>query len=104
MEVNALCCFTKHLPGMHRHILIATDGSELSPAAIDYGIALAKSVGAKATAITVTPPHKSAVAAGWLTDFALAAGALTDAAKEHQERMKLVAAQYLSVARDAAAA
>jgi nucleotide-binding universal stress UspA family protein len=87
---------------MHKHILITTDGSELSRAAIEYGIALAKSVGAKATALTVTPPHKSVVAAGWLTDFA--AGALTDAAKEHQERMELLAAQHLGIARDAASA
>ena len=79
---------------MHKHILIPTDGSELSRVAIDYGIALAKSVGAKATAITVTPSHKFAVAAGWLTD----------SAKQHQERMELLAGQYLGVARDAAAA
>jgi nucleotide-binding universal stress UspA family protein len=31
---------------MHRHILIPTDGSELSQNAIDYGMALAKSVNA----------------------------------------------------------
>jgi nucleotide-binding universal stress UspA family protein len=79
---------------MHKHILITTDGSELSRAAIEYGITLAKSVGAKATAITVTPPHQSVVAAG----------AVTNEAKEHQERMELLAAQYLSIARDAAAA
>ncbi len=79
---------------MYKHILIATDGSDLSQAAIDYGIALAKSVGAKATAITVTPSHKFAVAAGWLTD--------TEA--EYQERMKLLAEHYLGHARDAAAA
>ncbi len=79
---------------MHRHILIATDGSELSRGAIGYGIALAKSVGAKATAITVTPSHKFAVAAGWLTDTA----------EEYQQRMQLLAEHNLSVARDAAAA
>src|SRR6476469_9428097 len=89
---------------MHKHILITTDGSELSRAAIEYGIALAKSVGAKATAIMVTPPHKFAVVTGWPTDSALAAGALTDAVKKHQERMELLAAQYLSIAQDAAAA
>jgi nucleotide-binding universal stress UspA family protein len=78
---------------MHKHILITTDGSELSRAAIEYGITLAKSVGAKATAITVTPPHP-----------VVAAGAVKNEAKEHQERMELLAAQYLSIARDAAAA
>ncbi len=79
---------------MHRHILIATDGSELSRAAINYGTALSKSVGAKTTAITVMPSYKFVIAAGWLTTTA----------KEHEERMKLLAEQYLSVARDAAAA
>jgi nucleotide-binding universal stress UspA family protein len=39
---------------MHRHILIPTDGSDLSAEAIEYGIALAKAVGAKVTALTVT--------------------------------------------------
>jgi nucleotide-binding universal stress UspA family protein len=38
---------------MHRHILIPTDGSELSLNAIEYGMALAKSVNAKVTVLTV---------------------------------------------------
>ena len=38
---------------MYRHILIPTDGSELSQA---HGLALAKSVGAKVTAIYVVEP------------------------------------------------
>lgn len=41
---------------MYRHILITTDGSELSKKAEVHGIALAKSVGAKVTGITVTMP------------------------------------------------
>jgi nucleotide-binding universal stress UspA family protein len=41
---------------MHRHILIPTDGSELSQEAIDYGMALAKSVNAKVTVLTVSTP------------------------------------------------
>ena len=39
---------------MYRHILIATDGSELAHRALVHGLALAKSVGAKVTALTVT--------------------------------------------------
>lgn len=39
---------------MYHHILIATDGSELSFHALSHGLALAKSVGAKVTALTVT--------------------------------------------------
>ena len=41
---------------MYKHILIATDGSDLSEQAIEHGIALAKSVGASVTAVTVTEP------------------------------------------------
>lgn len=45
---------------MHTHILIPTDGSELSAKTIEYGIALAKSVGAKVTGLTVSRPRGSA--------------------------------------------
>ena len=41
---------------MYRHILIATDGSELAYRALTHGLALAKSVGAGVTALTVTEP------------------------------------------------
>jgi len=41
---------------MHTHILIPTDGSELSAKTIEYGIALAKSVGARVTGLTVSRP------------------------------------------------
>ncbi len=41
---------------MYQHILIATDGSEMSMRALAHGLALAKSVGAKVTALTVTEP------------------------------------------------
>ena len=39
---------------MYKHILIPTDGSELSMKAVTHGLALAKSVGAKATIIMAT--------------------------------------------------
>lgn len=39
---------------MYKHILIATDGSVLSGQAIEHGITLAKSVGARVTVLTVT--------------------------------------------------
>lgn len=49
---------------MHRRILIPIDTSVLSQAALEYGIALAKSVGAKVTVLTVsTPFHIFAVEA-----------------------------------------
>jgi len=41
---------------MYRNILIPTDGSELSKKAIEHGVALAKALGAKVTAVTVTMP------------------------------------------------
>jgi nucleotide-binding universal stress UspA family protein len=43
---------------MFKHILIPTDGSELTRKAILSGIALAKAVGAKVTGITVTVPSQ----------------------------------------------
>lgn len=39
---------------MYRNILIATDGSDLAEHAVSQGIALARAVGAKVTAVTVT--------------------------------------------------
>lgn len=41
---------------MYKNILIATDGSELASGAAEHGIALAKSIGAKVTVVTVTEP------------------------------------------------
>lgn len=41
---------------MYRHILIATDGSELAEKALDHGLRLAKGVGAKVTLVHVTEP------------------------------------------------
>ena len=42
--------------GMYSHILIATDGSPLAAKAVTQGLALAKALGARATAVTVTEP------------------------------------------------
>ncbi len=39
---------------MYEHILIATDGSEVARKGVECGLALAKSLGARATIITVT--------------------------------------------------
>ena len=41
---------------MYKHILIATDGSELAGKAVTTGLTLAKELGAKVTAVTVTEP------------------------------------------------
>jgi nucleotide-binding universal stress UspA family protein len=46
---------------MYKHILLPTDGSELSKAAMQHGIALAKAIGARVTALVVSTPLKSLV-------------------------------------------
>lgn len=46
---------------MYKHILLPTDGSELSKAAIKHGVELAKAIGAEVTAIVVSTPLKSLV-------------------------------------------
>jgi nucleotide-binding universal stress UspA family protein len=48
---------------MYKHILIATDGSELAGHAVAAGLALAKALSARATAVTATEPW-SAMATG----------------------------------------
>jgi nucleotide-binding universal stress UspA family protein len=45
---------------MFKHILIPTDGSDLSRKAILYGVQLAKEAGAKVTGLTVTEPYQGA--------------------------------------------
>jgi nucleotide-binding universal stress UspA family protein len=41
---------------MYKHILIATDGSDLAQKGVDQGFALGKALAAKVTAVTVTEP------------------------------------------------
>jgi nucleotide-binding universal stress UspA family protein len=43
---------------MFKHILIPTDGSDLSRKAILYGVQLAKESGAKVTGLTVAEPYR----------------------------------------------
>ncbi len=80
---------------MHRHILIPTDGSELSRNAIDYGMALAKSVNAKVTVLTVSMPFYT---------LAVEPGMITDTPDQYGKRMATLAARYLNVATQAASA
>jgi nucleotide-binding universal stress UspA family protein len=46
---------------MYKHILIATDGSELADKAVLHGLELAKAVNAKVTLLTVSEPMWSTV-------------------------------------------
>lgn len=42
---------------MYKHILVATDGSDVGSKGVEHGLALARSLGAKVTLITVTEPY-----------------------------------------------
>lgn len=46
---------------MYKHILIATDGSDLAKKAIEQALSLAKAMQAKVTAVTVSEPWTSVV-------------------------------------------
>ena len=46
---------------MFKHMLIATDGSDLAAKAVTTGLGLAKSLGAMATVVTVTEPRTNLV-------------------------------------------
>ncbi len=48
---------------MYKHMLVATDGSDVAGRAVEHALGLAKAVGAKVTVLTVTPPW-SALAYG----------------------------------------
>jgi nucleotide-binding universal stress UspA family protein len=56
---------------MYKHILLPTDGSDLSKAAMKHGIALAKAIGARVTALVVSTPINSLV-----VDPSIVSGAL----------------------------
>jgi nucleotide-binding universal stress UspA family protein len=79
---------------MYQHILLPTDGSELSKAAIREGVSLARALGAKVTVITVTEPFHAVS-----PDAAMIVGT----PEEHAERMAAVARHYLDDAKKIAA-
>jgi nucleotide-binding universal stress UspA family protein len=78
---------------MHTHILIPTDGSELSDEAIQYGTSLAKAVNAKVTGVTVSTPFHF---------FAVEPAVVTDTLESYRQRMATVAAQRLAKVKEAA--
>src|SRR5690554_4721621 len=49
---------------MYKHILLATDGSELAQKAVQQGLRLAKTLNAAVTAVTVTAPWPVVEAGG----------------------------------------
>jgi nucleotide-binding universal stress UspA family protein len=76
---------------MYRHILLPTDGSDLSEQAIAHGIALAKTLGAKVTAITVSEP------------FSVSAFE-PSVVEQYKKHVAALAAKHLDAARNAATA
>ena len=77
------------------HILMPTDGSELSRKAIDYGMALATSVEARVTVLTVTAPFHF---------FAVEPSMVADTLDQYEARMAAAATKILEVAKESAAA
>ena len=75
---------------MYRHILIPTDGSELSERGVAHGLALAKSLGAKVSVIFVLEP------------FSEMTGRLRDTVASYAELRKEEATSALDRAANAA--
>ncbi|QWG25671.1 universal stress protein [Bradyrhizobium sediminis] len=56
---------------MYKHILLPTDGSDLSKAAVKHGIELARTIGARVTALVVSTPLNSLVVDASIVSTAL---------------------------------
>ena len=78
---------------MFKHILLPTDGSELSDAAIQKGIQFAKSIDAEVTGFHVIPPFHV---------FSLRTGTLEGTKEQHESESKVQAEQFLGVIKKAA--
>jgi nucleotide-binding universal stress UspA family protein len=74
---------------MFKRILIATDGSELADKAVQQGLALAKALNAKATAVTVTEPWDA------LSMAAIAEVRMPNPIADYEERMAAAANSIL---------
>jgi nucleotide-binding universal stress UspA family protein len=70
---------------MYRHILISTDGSELAYRGVTHGLVLAKSVGAKVSAINVVEPLFAVTG-----DFASVLDRVAKAAREADVRCETI--------------
>ena len=74
---------------MYKHILIATDGSELAQKAEAAALELAKALGASLTAVTVTEPWEA------LSMAALAERGVPNPVADYDERMSAAANRIL---------
>src|SRR5262245_8764972 len=80
---------TRRRTAMYKRILIPTDGSTLSDSAVRQGVALAKSIGAAVTALTVSPKFHT---------FALDPNAVADTAASYEQHCNERATRYLGFA------
>jgi nucleotide-binding universal stress UspA family protein len=80
---------------VYKHILIPTDGSDLSALAITQGVAFAKEINAKVTGITVSVTFHT---------FVLDPMRLSDTAEQYEKHCEVRAEKYLSVVKAAAGA
>src|SRR5512135_3070316 len=78
---------------MFKHILLPTDGSELSSAAVREGVRFAKSIGARVTGLTVMPVQHT-----FFYNSKIRKETLDEVAKRFKEK----ADPYLKVIADAA--
>lgn len=78
---------------MYKNILIPTDGSELAGKTVRDGIALAKTLGAKATVLTVSEPFHV---------FTLETAMVEDTAPEYAKHVQAKAAKILGEAANTA--
>ena len=78
---------------MYKHILIPTDGSDLSRKAIEHGVALAKSIGASVVGITVSPTFHT---------FAVDPVIITETPEQYRQNFEALAERDLGVVRDVA--
>ncbi|HET7804629.1 MAG TPA: universal stress protein [Pseudolabrys sp.] len=75
---------------MYKHILIPTDGSELSKKALQHGAALAKAVGADLTVLTVSAPYQA---------FVVEPSAVMDSLDQYREITSSLSGKVLEAAR-----
>ena len=80
---------------MYKHLLLPTDGSTISAAAIQTSITFAKGINAKVTGITVTPEYQV---------FTYQTEMLEDTRQKFAKDSKAHASQYLAVIEEAAKA
>jgi nucleotide-binding universal stress UspA family protein len=79
---------------LYKHILLPTDGSELSKAAMRHGIALAKAIGASVSALVVSTP---------LTSLVVDPTAASAALEQYKVLVATQTAKYLDSIRNEAA-